>query len=131
MVKKRRTSDRTSLYVLAAFVLAATEICMSLSSWNGSTLHSDRENDLDRRHLTAANSGPMTQGTVTIANQVVHFRDFTGNPKHHNSTVTGEAIPGAFFNDQLFFPGSSCSQRPSFPMILRSMSTFSDFQEIA
>jgi hypothetical protein len=73
---------------------------------------------------------PMTRGTVASANQVVHFRDFTGNPKHHNSTVTGEAIPGAFS-----MTSYSCwelgSQRPSFPMILRSMSTFSDFLEIA
>lgn len=93
-----------SLPLLSLRLLKYT--AMSLSSWNGSTLDRDRENDLDRLHLTSAHAGPMTRGIVASANKVVHFRDFTGNPKHHNSTVTGEAIPGAFFNDQLFFLGA-------------------------
>ena len=36
----------------------------------------------------------------------IHFRDFASDPKYHNRTVNGEAIPGSFFDDQLFLIGA-------------------------
>ena len=38
--------------------------------------------------------------------QRVQFRPFIGNPQHHNQSVTGESLPGVFFDEQLFLIGA-------------------------
>ena len=38
--------------------------------------------------------------------QKVQFRLFTGNPQHHNKSVTGESLPGVFFDEELFLIGA-------------------------
>ena len=35
-----------------------------------------------------------------------HFRAFSANPKHHNTSVTGQALPGPFYYNKLFLLGA-------------------------
>ena len=60
-------------------------------------------------HVNGGGGGSMARNAGSNANadtKKAHFRDFVSNPKHHNRTVTGEAIPGSFLEDRLFLIGA-------------------------
>ena len=92
---------RRWLYVIVAIVLVTSQIYLSLSSLNST--NSELVDTVDRLHLNRTSAGLRNKATSASK---VHFRDFTADPKYHNKTVTGETIPGPFFDDQLFFTGA-------------------------
>lgn len=72
------------------------------SEWNNNFFTSAKIRKSNDNSL----STPLSGSNSTRSGRV-HFRHFTGDPQHHNKSVTtGESLPGPFFNEQLFLIGA-------------------------
>ena len=124
-MKRKRGKTNVMCRVLVFFVVAtfvAVEVYFALSLLTGITANSFGLEEIIA--LMAFPKAVLMEGRMALPEAVVmaggaahadsadsdanmiHFRDFASNPKYHNRTVNGEAIPGSFFDDQLFLIGA-------------------------